>query len=952
MRRRKVWLVAAAAVVLTGGIVTGIVVSGSGARVSSQPAGSQPAGVQAYVPGENYQICDEQSKYLTSPWTYDALKSGSQSYTVAQYEGLPGYGKTLPPLPSYIASESPATKAAVIYAPGSSVKSPSYNFPDSPIIQFFEGGAYNGLDLESVTGDEFIGGSAARYPEPVFNDGGAAGGIDASNDTYGYSGGESRLAAAAAVGTTKIITATAVPGFINYVTFADGSTYAISAHSGTSITLQSSLTSAQAPGTAVWASSNRPIAEVSTAETRGAADVTLTSSSIPLVTYGDVVIGADTYQVTSVSGHQSGYTVGVAGLDTAVSANTPVYYGAPAGGVSVEYLDISNDLHTTTGTISTGSGWTIEHNNIHDSYGKPGQGVAFYGADESSVEYNCFSRMGDYAGGGTSTGTIFDYNEVLQTAYRPDPGCGCSGGGKWWGTLNANIVDNAFVADGIGSGQPAVWLDNGNTGTLIEGNYFYRDAGSAIVSETGYNLRVDGNLFLDDGWGKGQGQGSNDDGAVNINSSGGFSIPGSRYENSISVTGNYFVDDWEGIDIWQSGQRSCDNSGEGWPVDASYCSGGFPTTATTAAGGRYYFSHMGDSQNAGATTLAQSVPAGRSTVLVQGAEAIADRVGFSDPASVTTTDRTQVSTFSGSGTITVPRTAGFPDAGQLRVGTSAAWSNGGGSYTGAILSYTGRTATTFTGVSLIRGSGTLSGPVLEVQPYKITAEKCYANDCALTISPPVARPEAAGTEVSNAGTCQLYATSAALPSGPLAPDGISYWDGCQWEAHEISVTGNSFVFQPDLIAASAPPQGTATSTACTASHADSCGVNFMADQASGEAPFDDQIGANALMSSSSFAGCPAWDTGCTANPLTNINALSNPPGAAAKNGERPGNNVWSDNTYTGPWAWNAYLFGACSPLPTDPATGHSMPASACGLTGFSQWHSDWQQDASSTYNPP
>ena len=275
-----------------------------------------------------------------------------------------------------------------------------------------------------------------------------------------------------------------------------------------------------------------------------------------------------------------------------------------------------HDLHTTTGTITTGSGWTIEHNNIHDSYGKPGQGVAFYGADWGTVEYNCFSKMGDYAGGGTNTGTIFDYNEVLETAYKSDPGCGCSGGGKWWATLNANIIDNAFVADGVGSGQPAIWLDNGNTGTLIEGNYFYRDAGSAILSETGYNLRVDHNLFLDDGWGNGRGQGANDDGAVNINSSGGFNVPGSRYENSISVSSNYFIDDWEGINIWQSGQRSCDNSGEGWPVDASYCSGGFPTTATTAADGNYYFSHMTDSQNGGPITLAQSVPAGRSTILV------------------------------------------------------------------------------------------------------------------------------------------------------------------------------------------------------------------------------------------------------------------------------------------------------------------------------------------------
>ena len=38
-------------------------------------------------------------------------------------------GETLPPLPSYIASESPATEAAVIYAPGSSVNQPAVRLP-------------------------------------------------------------------------------------------------------------------------------------------------------------------------------------------------------------------------------------------------------------------------------------------------------------------------------------------------------------------------------------------------------------------------------------------------------------------------------------------------------------------------------------------------------------------------------------------------------------------------------------------------------------------------------------------------------------------------------------------------------------------------------------------------------------------------------------------------------
>jgi hypothetical protein len=203
-----------------------------------------------------------------------------------------------------------------------------------------------------------------------------------------------------------------------------------------------------------------------------------------------------------------------------------------------------------------------------------------------------------------------------------------------------------------------------------------------------------------------------------------------------------------------------------------------------------------------------------------------------------------------------------------------------------------------------------------------------------------------GAAVSNAGTCQLYATSSALPSGPLAPDGTSYWDGCQWEARNISVTGNVFQFDPSVIASSAPLAGGGKTTTCTAAHASSCGTNFMAYQVSGEAPFGTQMGANAMMSSSSFTACPSWDSGCTRSPLSNLNALASPPGAP-RNSAAPANNVWSDNVYSGPWGWYAYLFGACAPLPADPATGKSMPSGACGILDLSTWNADWQQDRSS-----
>ena len=102
-----------------------------------------------------------------------------------------------------------------------------------------------------------------------------------------------------------------------------------------------------------------------------------------------------------------------------------------------------------------------------------------------------------------------------------------------------------------------------------------------------------------------------------------------------------------------------------------------------------------------------------------------------------------------------------------------------------------------------------------------------------------------------------------------------------------------------------------------------------------------------MMSSSSFTACPSWDTGCRTDPLSNLNAVSSLPGVPPDNREAPDNNVWSDNVYSGPWGWYAYLFGTCGPLPTDPATSKSLPAGACGILDFSTWKSDWQQDASS-----
>ena len=101
---------------------------------------------------------------------------------------------------------------------------------------------------------------------------------------------------------------------------------------------------------------------------------------------GNTLSGRITW-INAVSGSQSGYTVDPRMHLDSERRRYAGYINAAsgAGGVTVEYLDISNDLHATA-TITIGSGWTIEHNKIHDSYRNEGEGVAIYGGDESTIE--------------------------------------------------------------------------------------------------------------------------------------------------------------------------------------------------------------------------------------------------------------------------------------------------------------------------------------------------------------------------------------------------------------------------------------------------------------------------------------------------------------------------------------------------------------------------------------
>lgn len=228
--------------------------------------------------------------------------------------------------------------------------------------------------------------------------------------------------------------------------------------------------------------------------------------------------------------------------------------------------------------------------------------------------------------------------------------------------------------------------------------------------------------------------------------------------------------------------------------------------------------------------------------------------------------------------------------------TSAA--NAHGQYTGAVLSYTGLGAGSscsagsgacLTGVSLVRGTGDLldGGFVQQMEPYEVTAVSGYAPDYKLTITPSITSDLTPNATVYDDGTCNLFDTSAALPSGPVAPDGISYYDRCIWGNRDITISGDTFVLNPTAI--------------------------------DGAPQIWRRIFSNALMSTSSFTIpiTDAWNGVPTSN-----------------SGEPAWDDTWSDNTYRtsngGSFSWFAYDYGTCY-----------APSGYSYTPDFAQWQSEW-----------
>jgi parallel beta-helix repeat protein len=198
--------------------------------------------------------------------------------------------------------------------------------------------------------------------------------------------------------------------------------------------------------------------------------------------------------------------------------------------------------------------WVIEENIIEDN-----DGAAMMAGNGQQVIGNCLRNNGQYGINAYRAGGLSDLvvegNEI--TGNNTDnweaqiPGCGCTGGAKFWAVNGADIRGN-WVHHNHGAG---IWADTNNNDFIIEGNLIEDNEAEGVFYELSYNLLLSGNTFRRNNLVKGRWRAERGDNfpvaAVYISESGGEPRLPARTD-MIDIRGNMFSDNWSGVTLWEN----------------------------------------------------------------------------------------------------------------------------------------------------------------------------------------------------------------------------------------------------------------------------------------------------------------------------------------------------------------------------------------------------------------
>jgi nitrous oxidase accessory protein NosD len=236
-----------------------------------------------------------------------------------------------------------------------------------------------------------------------------------------------------------------------------------------------------------------------------------------------------------------------------------------AAEVSVRYLTIQGFVAPhDQGVINhdSGNGWVIEHNTVEHN-----KGAAMMAGAHQVVRGNCLRNNGQYGVNAYQLGNgITDLavvgNEIVGN--NTDdwetrvPGCGCTGGIKFWSVDGAIVRDN-WIHDNHGAG---LWADMNNNSFLIEDNLIDGNDGEAIFYEASYNAVIRDNFIRENAVATGKQFAANGDtfpmAAIYLSEAGGESRIPARTDK-IEVHDNVLYNNWSGITVWENADRFCNS---------------------------------------------------------------------------------------------------------------------------------------------------------------------------------------------------------------------------------------------------------------------------------------------------------------------------------------------------------------------------------------------------------
>lgn len=207
-------------------------------------------------------------------------------------------------------------------------------------------------------------------------------------------------------------------------------------------------------------------------------------------------------------------------------------------------------------------GWVIEHSTVQNN-----AGAGLMAGAGQQVRRNCLRDNGQYGMNAykpddTIIGLIVDGNEIVGNNTddweAKAPGCGCTGGIKFWAVNGAEISRN-WVHDNRGT---ALWADTNNNDFVIEDNLIEDNDGSAIFYEASYNAIIRDNTVRRNNWTSGKEFANRDDNfpvaTIYLSEAGGEPRVPARTDK-IEIYGNVLTDNWSGITAWENSDRFCNS---------------------------------------------------------------------------------------------------------------------------------------------------------------------------------------------------------------------------------------------------------------------------------------------------------------------------------------------------------------------------------------------------------